>query len=102
MLVDEKYGDVFPLLREALKGRFYGGVIGLLVDDEKVLLRVWRWIDVLRSESVYVQGSIFKIYSRQHRQEVVQSQSPAVVQRISWVAEQDSREWLLPHRQLRQ
>jgi hypothetical protein len=47
MLVYEQNGDVFAVLREALKGSFNGGVLGLLVDDEEVLLGVWRSGDVL-------------------------------------------------------
>ena len=42
MLVYEQDGDIFAILREALKGIFNGGVFCLLVDDEEVLLRVRR------------------------------------------------------------
>lgn len=47
MLVYEQNGDVFTILREALKGFFDGSVFGLLVDHEEVLLGVRRGGDVL-------------------------------------------------------
>ena len=47
MLVYEQDGDVFAILREALKGVFDGSVFRLLVDDKEVLLGIWRSGDVL-------------------------------------------------------
>jgi len=47
MLVYKQDGDIFAILREALKGVFDGSIFGLLVDDEEVLLGVWRCGNVL-------------------------------------------------------
>ena len=49
MLVDENNSDIFPLGRESLKRLLDSSRIGLGVDDEKVLLRVWRGRNVLSS-----------------------------------------------------
>jgi hypothetical protein len=48
MLIYEQDGDIFAVLGEALKGIFNGGIFRLLVDDEEVLLGIWRGGDVLR------------------------------------------------------
>ena len=49
MLVDENNSDIFPLRRESLKRLLDGSRISLGVDDEEILLRVWRGRDVLSS-----------------------------------------------------
>lgn len=50
VLVDEENGNVLALLGEAVKGLFDGVRLGLVVDNEVVLLRVRRVGDVLSSE----------------------------------------------------
>lgn len=50
MLVDEENGNVLALLGEAVKGLFDGVRLGLVVDNEVVLLRVRRVGNVLYSE----------------------------------------------------
>jgi len=47
VLVDEDNGNVLALLGESVKGTFDRGVLRLGIDDEEVLLRVWRRGDVL-------------------------------------------------------
>jgi len=47
MLVYEQDGDVLALGSEAIEGSLDGAVVGFGVDDEEVLLRVWRLRDML-------------------------------------------------------
>lgn len=49
MLVDQHNANVFPLGRESLECLLDGRGIRLGVDDEEVLLRVWRGRDMLPS-----------------------------------------------------
>lgn len=49
MLVDQHNANVFPLGRESLKCLLDGRGIRLGVDNEEVLLRVWRGRDMLPS-----------------------------------------------------
>ena len=46
MLVYKQNRNVFPLLREFVKSALDGAVFSLLVDDEEILLAVWRICDV--------------------------------------------------------
>jgi len=56
MLIYEQDGDIFAVLSEALEGIFDGSVFGLLVDDEEVLLGVWRCGDVLNGQGLVGRG----------------------------------------------
>lgn len=47
MLVDEDDSDILPLFREPLEGRLDGRILGLVVDDEEVLLCFGAGRDVL-------------------------------------------------------
>ncbi len=47
MLINEQDTNILPLGRETVKGIFNSCIVGLGVDDEEVLLRVWRLCDVL-------------------------------------------------------
>lgn len=47
MLVDEQNRNVFPLLCELVEGALDGRGLGFRVDDQVVLLRVWRLGHVL-------------------------------------------------------
>ena len=47
MLVDQQNGNILSLLGETVKGVFDGRGLGLVVDHEVVLLRVWGVGDVL-------------------------------------------------------
>jgi len=49
MLIYEQDSNIFAVLGEALEGGFDGGIFSLLVNDEEVLLCVWRCGDVLCS-----------------------------------------------------
>jgi hypothetical protein len=51
VLVDKQNSDILALLRKLVKRRLDGRVLRLCVDDEEVLLAVWRLRDVL-DESV--------------------------------------------------
>lgn len=42
MLVDEHYSNVFSLLRESVEGLVDGRLLGLRIDNEKVLLGIRR------------------------------------------------------------
>jgi hypothetical protein len=55
MLIYEDDANVLPLGGELVKGAFDGRGLGLLVDDEVVLLTVGRVRDVLCSPLVAVQ-----------------------------------------------
>lgn len=50
MLVDEDNGNVLAFLGEAVKGLLDGVSLGLVVDDEVVLLSIRRVGDMLHSE----------------------------------------------------
>lgn len=52
MLVDEQNGNIFPFLREAVKGTFDGRVLRSVINDEIVLLRIRRFGDVLHARRV--------------------------------------------------
>lgn len=52
MLVDEKDGNVFPLLGELVEGGFDGRRLGLVIDDEEVLLIIRRRCDVLTTDDI--------------------------------------------------
>ena len=41
VLVYKKDGNVFPLIRKAVKCSFNGRVLGLSVDNKEIFLRVW-------------------------------------------------------------
>jgi hypothetical protein len=47
VLVDQQNRNIFPLGCEFVECGFDGCVLGLVVDDEEVLLRVWGRGDVL-------------------------------------------------------
>jgi len=49
MLIYQQNGNVLPRLGEPVKSCFNGGGFGLLIDDEKVLLGVWSWHNMLRA-----------------------------------------------------
>ena len=49
MLIDENNSDILPLGRESLKCLLDSSCVSLGVDDEEVLLRVWRGRNVLSS-----------------------------------------------------
>ena len=51
VLVDQQNRNVLALLRELVEGSLDGRVLGLRVDDEEVLLAVWRLRDVLYMKS---------------------------------------------------
>lgn len=50
VLVDEDNGNVLAFLGEAVKGLLDGVGLGLVVNDEVVLLRIWRVGNVLCSK----------------------------------------------------
>lgn len=56
MLIDQHNGNILPVLGVLLKRLLDGGVLGLVVDDEEVLLRVGGRIDVLERRSVISQA----------------------------------------------
>lgn len=66
MLVDEEDGNVFPVLCIAVECLLDLGVLGLCVDDEKVLLGVWWCCDVL-SRLLAIVSVRYLIYSLQHQ-----------------------------------
>ena len=49
MLVDEKDANILAVCRQPVKGSLYRGVVRLVCDDEKVLLRIGAGRDVLGS-----------------------------------------------------
>ena len=51
MLVYKKNGNVFPLIRKAVKCSFNDRVLGLSVDNEEVFLRVWGLRNMLNQSS---------------------------------------------------
>jgi hypothetical protein len=46
MLVDENYADILPLFREFVESLFDRRLLCLIIDDEKVALRVRRLCNV--------------------------------------------------------
>lgn len=50
VLVDKQNGNVLALLGELVEGSLDSRVFGLGIDDEEVLLAVWRLGDVLRQK----------------------------------------------------
>lgn len=52
MLIDQQDRNVLPLGCELIEGGFDGAVLSLGVDDEEVLLRVWRLCYVLLLSTV--------------------------------------------------
>ena len=47
VLVDQQDGDILALLRVLVKCSFNDMVLGLVVDNEEVLLRFWGWRNML-------------------------------------------------------
>jgi hypothetical protein len=49
MLIYQKDGNVLPLFGKSVKGFLNRRGCGLLVDDEEIALRVWRFSDMTHS-----------------------------------------------------
>jgi hypothetical protein len=47
MLIDQEDPNVLPLCCEPLESLFDGCIVSLVIDNEKVLLRIWRWRNML-------------------------------------------------------
>jgi hypothetical protein len=47
MLIDQENSNIFPLSGKPLKCLFNSGIICLAIDNEKILLRIWRGSDML-------------------------------------------------------
>lgn len=47
VLVDQEDSNVLAVVGEVVEGSLDGRVLGLGVDDEEVLLAIWRLCDVL-------------------------------------------------------
>ena len=59
VLVDEDNGNVLAFLGEAVKGLLDGVGLGLVVNDEVVLLRVWSVGNVLYGKVRGTSSSVF-------------------------------------------
>ena len=56
MLIDKEDSDIFPLGGEIIECLLNGTVFGLVVDDQKVPLRIGRLCDMLRDRLGVLHG----------------------------------------------
>lgn len=85
VLVDEDYPNVLPLRRESIERRFDRSVIRFGVDDEEILLVVWRRGDMLSNMDGLVSrrysSGKWTLYIHQCPPGAIPSQSPVPVSR---------------------
>lgn len=76
MLIDQKNANILSLGGEFVESLFNSCVVGLAVDDQEILLGIWRGCDMLRKRQDYIcNGSSNAL--RRYLRVAVLSQSPA-------------------------